>query len=291
MLVSAFPVLLLDKRASIIDENANYKSCHGISADRTVLRDAMTENNKPYVFISYSTKNQGYAEAVRALLAEEKMDNWMAPYDIPSGQDYTDVVSNAIQNAACLVLLLTEDAQNSVYVDKEIERALHYGKTIAPIQLGSLTLNDSFSFYLCNQQIEMLPTIDDSTPKMQNLLHHLQYLCNDRLPPKEETLDATRDKRVRRQKTARLFRWLGFILLCVSLFCGHQYVTMISWVSYTELYGTSFIPTLSKVAGSYCLFFFLAVVAVLSWLYGSGLKDIQKNTWSFFGVLPLPQLR
>ena len=45
----------------------------------------MTQNNNPYVFISYSTKNQPYAEAARALLLEEKMDNWMAPYDIPAG--------------------------------------------------------------------------------------------------------------------------------------------------------------------------------------------------------------
>lgn len=240
-----------------------------------------------YAFISYSSQQQKDADSLRLLLHANHIQTWMAPYDLPTGTDYADVVNNAIQNASCFVLLLTEDAQKSIYVDKEIERALHYGKTIAPIQLDSAVLNDSFSFYLCNQQIIMVPTIDAAIPKMQTLLQHLRLLCNDQLPQKEESIDASRDKRVRRQKIARFFRWSGFILLCISLFCGRQYVTMVSRVSNLMLYlYTSRIPTLPTIALSYGLFFALAVLGALVFLYGYGLRDPQRKSWNFFRVLP-----
>ena len=123
-----------------------------------------------YAFISYSSKQQADADKLRLLLQNNHIDTWMAPHDLPQGADYADVINDVIRDAACVVLLLTEDTQSSVFVDKEIERALHYGKTIAPIQLGKVELNDSFAFYLCNQQIAMVSALDESMPKMQALL-------------------------------------------------------------------------------------------------------------------------
>ena len=210
----------------------------------------------------------------------------MAPYDIPEGTEYGDVINNAIKNAACLVLLLTEDAQNSTYVDKEIERALHYGKTIAPIQLGHVILNDSFSFYLCNQQIEMVSALDESLPKLQKLLKHLHLLCNNLLPEKELPSDEARDKRVRRKKISRLLCWSGIILLWVSLLCGDRYIHYSSRGTYEEMYGAEHIPELPEIAQSYILFFFLSAVAVFALLYGYGLRNPRKKSWNPLHVIP-----
>ena len=41
-----------------------------------------------YAFISYSTKNQSAADAMRALFNKHDIDTWMAPYDIPAGSEY-----------------------------------------------------------------------------------------------------------------------------------------------------------------------------------------------------------
>lgn len=243
-----------------------------------------------YAFISYSSKQQKEADALRHLLRANNISTWMAPYDIPDGAEYADVISEAIQNAACFVLLLTQDAQNSIYIDKEVERALHYGKTIAPIQLDDAILNDSFSFYLCNQQIVAVSAIDAAAPKMQSLLAHLQFLCNNQLPAKEVSVDATRDKRVRRQKIARLLMWFGGIFWCVSLLCGQQYIWYSTRGTWGEMYGTKPIPELTEIAWTYVLFFSMALVAVLAFLYGYGLRDPQKKTWNLFQVFPKKHL-
>ena len=238
-----------------------------------------------YAFISYSSRQQKDADRLRLLLHSNGIDTWMAPYDIPEGTVYADVINSAIEKAACFVLLLTEDTQNSTYVDKEVERALHYGKTIAPIQLDRVTLNDSFSFYLCNQQIIMVSAIDDSEPKVQRLLQHLTLLCQERLPP-EIAPDAVRDKRVRRHNISRLCILLGILLLCASLFCGHQYLDMAHRATNVDVYGTKYIPDSAEIARYYGVFLLLALAGAGSYLYGHGLKDPQKKTWNPIRLFP-----
>ena len=69
-----------------------------------------------YAFISYSTANQDAADAVRTLFHKNGIEAWMAPYDIPAGCEYAEVIADALAGCACLVLVLTAKAQDSVWV-------------------------------------------------------------------------------------------------------------------------------------------------------------------------------
>lgn len=113
-----------------------------------------------YVFISYSTKNQSTADAVYKLLNDVGIEVWMAPNNIPAGSQYAQVIDRAIEDCSCFILLLSNDAQNSVWVSKEVELAVHYHKTIIPVQLEELTLNDEFETYISTNQIITMQKID-----------------------------------------------------------------------------------------------------------------------------------
>ena len=54
------------------------------------------ENTMGYAFISYSTKNQSSADAFRQLLKKHGVETWMAPYDIPAGSEYAEVLYEAL---------------------------------------------------------------------------------------------------------------------------------------------------------------------------------------------------
>ena len=99
------------------------------------------------VFISYSTENQILADYIYDLLEKNKVNVWMAPKDIPAGSEYPKVINNAIKDCSCILLVLTNSAQHSIWVSKEIERAIHYKKMIIPIQFEDMILNDEFEFY------------------------------------------------------------------------------------------------------------------------------------------------
>ena len=139
----------------------------GISTDENTAPKVKSEG---YVFISYSTKNQDYAEAALRLVKEDGISAWMAPYDIPAGSKYAHVINSAIKNCSCVLLLLSEQSQESEWVEKEIERAINYKKTIISMHIDESQLNDGFSFYLGNQQIVPIKSINKNDSNIQKVL-------------------------------------------------------------------------------------------------------------------------
>ena len=124
-----------------------------------------------YAFISYSTKNQAMADAIRNTFTANKIDTWMAPYSIPPGSKYAQSITKAIRNCSCFVLLLSNASQESEAVDSEVElAALTFKKSIVTVQIEDVVLNDAFTFYIHNKQILPLDRVDVSTPAMQAVL-------------------------------------------------------------------------------------------------------------------------
>ncbi|MBQ6950227.1 MAG: TIR domain-containing protein [Clostridia bacterium] len=132
-----------------------------------------------YVFISYSSKNQAAADAMKKLLEKNNIATWMAPGDIPPASTYAKEINSAIRNCACMVLMLTNDAQNSIWVAKEVERAVHYCKPVLPIQLEDVVLNDEFEFYISTNQIVAVNRIDETYAELQRALAAIRSYTGD----------------------------------------------------------------------------------------------------------------
>ncbi len=212
-----------------------------------------------YAFISYSSKQQQEADGLRLRLQQSGIDTWMAPYDIPEGNRYADVIDQAIQQAACVVLLLTQDSQQSVYVDKEIERALHYKKTIAPVQLEQTVLNDSFTFYLCNQQIVPIPSVDEESPQLTMLLRDLSLLCGGQ---------ASGGLSQGKQRPGRIPLLLGIGGVLLALLASGKYEETIGHSLHLELYDGA-VPTLPELIRTFGLIYLCAFLAAVLAIYGA----------------------
>lgn len=126
--------------------------------------------NTSYAFISYSAKNQDAAEAMREVLKKRGFNILMAPGDIPAESKYAEVINKAIKNCSCLILMLSEASQDSIWVAKEVERAVHYQKPIVPVQIENVVLNDEFEFYISTDQIAALRKIDESSMVMRKIM-------------------------------------------------------------------------------------------------------------------------
>ena len=138
-----------------------------------------------YAFISYSTKNQDVADAMREVLKKRGFNIWMAPEDIPAGSKYAEVINKAIKNCSCLILILSEASQNSIWVAKEVERAVHYQKPIVPVQIENVVLNDEFEFYISTDQIVTLKKIDESSAPMCKILRSVGAILRNNQREKE----------------------------------------------------------------------------------------------------------
>lgn len=104
------------------------------------------------VFISYKAEEYDQADWVRTNLERNGITCWMAPESIPGGSNYALEITKALEACRCLVLILSPRVQTSIWVEKEIEMAFGYGKTVFPFMIEKCELVGSFPFYLRNVQ-------------------------------------------------------------------------------------------------------------------------------------------
>ncbi|MCQ2471529.1 MAG: TIR domain-containing protein [Clostridia bacterium] len=124
-----------------------------------------------YAFISYSSKDRIKADELRNLLISENIDCRMAPYDIHSGSNWAERLTQAIKDCACVVLLLSDAAQKSKNVNKEINLATtKFEKDVISIKLEAIELNDAFTYYLSDCHVEPVKSIDKTDSGMVKVL-------------------------------------------------------------------------------------------------------------------------
>ena len=106
-----------------------------------------------YVFISYSSKDNEYVEQLTEAIKAAKIAYWKAPDMISAGSNYAKEIPKAIADCSVFLLVLSKTAQESMWVEKEIDKAICSRKIILPVRVDDCELNDLFKFYLNNVQM------------------------------------------------------------------------------------------------------------------------------------------
>lgn len=104
------------------------------------------------VFISYKAEEIKEATWLRDTLEQNGISCWMAPESIPGGSNYAVEIPRAIQSCKVFVLVLSEKAQSSPWIAKELDRAINANKIVMPFMIENCQLEDAFNFYLTNVQ-------------------------------------------------------------------------------------------------------------------------------------------
>lgn len=104
------------------------------------------------VFISYSTQNTEFADAVCEHLENEGIECWIAPRNIKTGTNYAKEIMDGLDTAKIVVLVFSQDAQESKYVNNEIDTAFSKGKHIVALKVDDTFPKDEMEFFLKNTQ-------------------------------------------------------------------------------------------------------------------------------------------
>ena len=94
-----------------------------------------------YAFISYGSKDRDIVNPIKDILVANGIKTWVAPDDIPAGSNYSEVINDAIKNCTLFVIVLTKDSQESLWIQRELERAVTYDKPILPVQIDNFDLS------------------------------------------------------------------------------------------------------------------------------------------------------
>ena len=75
-------------------------------------------------FISYSSRDQEFAERLHADLQAKGVRIWFAPHDLPIGARIRPAIDESIRVYDKLLLVLSEHSVSSQWVEQEVETAL-----------------------------------------------------------------------------------------------------------------------------------------------------------------------
>jgi hypothetical protein len=109
--------------------------------------------NGSRVFVSYSTRDKDAAFRICESLERQGAMCWIAPRDIKPGADWDASIVKAIDDALAMVLVFSQNAENSRQIKKELVLASNGGKLVIPARVENLLPTDaSFRYQLSTPQ-------------------------------------------------------------------------------------------------------------------------------------------
>ncbi len=150
-------------------------------------------------FISYASPDLEKAEAICQNLEGSGFTCWIAPRNVRPGKEYGEEIILGIQNSRCLVLVLSEAANDSTFVRREVERAVSKNKPVFPVRIEDVLPSTGLELFVSTTH-----WIDAWSPPLER---HWEALARE-LKDQDTIKDLARTAQRGRRKKA-LPKWLA----------------------------------------------------------------------------------
>jgi len=108
----------------------------------------MTAPGRYSAFISYASDNREKADEICAALEQRGFVCWIAPRDVRAGREYADEIILGLERSAAVVLVLSEAANTSVFVLREVERAVAKEINVIPVRIEEITPSPGLELFI-----------------------------------------------------------------------------------------------------------------------------------------------
>jgi hypothetical protein len=99
------------------------------------------------VFLSHSNLDRHFALEMAGVLRQHGIPNWFSEINIIGAQQWHDEIGAALRRCDWLVVLLSPNSIESIWVKREVLFALNdrrYAERIVPVPLSALRLRSTF---------------------------------------------------------------------------------------------------------------------------------------------------
>jgi hypothetical protein len=132
------------------------------------------------VFISHSSEDASIARDICKILEKSGINCWIAPRDVRPGFNYDEEILEGINTTKSMVIVLSEHSNESVFVKREVERAITYRKEIYTIRIQDIKPSKKLEFFLST-----VHWIDAFSSSLENEVINLASILNQSLEPKK----------------------------------------------------------------------------------------------------------
>ena len=148
------------------------------------------------IFLSHSSRDAAIAGRMCEQLERNGAKCFIAPRDIRPGKEYAEEIINGIDKSAAMVLLMSQNANSSPHVLREVEHAVSSGTPILVYKIEEVALSKSMEYFLMTHQwVSAKPQEDyaDIVAFAQDLEkeEHVQRRLPGQAPEKSGTSERT----------------------------------------------------------------------------------------------------
>ena len=115
------------------------------------------------VFISHSKEDKFTADIICTALETEGIGCWIAPRDIPYGNDWAGDITKAIEKCELFVFLLSKSSNKSRQCPKEISLADSADKSMICIKIDNSEMSEGIKYHFIMSQMLILDTTSINT--------------------------------------------------------------------------------------------------------------------------------
>lgn len=141
------------------------------------------------VFISHSSKDKTVADAVCSTLENDGIRCWIAPRDIRAGDSWGSSIIKAIEQSRVMVIIFSENANESQQVMREVERAVQKNVVVVPFRIDGVEPTADMEYFLSATH-----WLDAMTPELDAHLETLTSTVSSILNPDESNAQAPAPK-------------------------------------------------------------------------------------------------
>jgi hypothetical protein len=138
------------------------------------------------VFLSYSSKDKKWADAVCAVLERHRVRCWIAPRDITPGDEWGAAIIKGLNASRVMVLIFSGHANASGQVRREVERAISQGMSVVPVRIEDVRPEGAMEYALGNTH-----WLDAFSPPVEQQLEKLARSVKMLLADDDELAAAT----------------------------------------------------------------------------------------------------
>ena len=135
------------------------------------------------IFISHSSKDHPFAEKLVNLLEQNEMFCWIAPRDIPYGEQWAGEITEAIQKARVMIFIFSDNSNQSEQVVREIQLALQYGLTVITLRISDQPYNRALEYYLSTLHWAQIEDEEEDGTLHAFVGQIKRYLCGEPIDP------------------------------------------------------------------------------------------------------------
>lgn len=111
-----------------------------------------SEMERRWIFISHSSRDQKIADTLRQAIENRGFVCWISGRDIGPGEGFQDVIVHSLQQSYAMLLVFTQNANNSQEIKKEVALASQFDVPIIPIRVEDVLPSNAFKYELATRQ-------------------------------------------------------------------------------------------------------------------------------------------